>query len=70
MHAGPRSLPDSGVSRFGTLELGVETTRESSDYWRRAALEVRKARTLTSRVTLRGMSGGNTGRDSTSEEMT
>ncbi|KAJ1100011.1 hypothetical protein NDU88_005101 [Pleurodeles waltl] len=58
-----------GVSWSWNLESGEETTRESGGYWRIAALEVRRVRTLTSRVALRGVSWGNTGKDSTSDEM-
>ncbi|KAJ1192555.1 hypothetical protein NDU88_001862 [Pleurodeles waltl] len=54
-------------SRFGTPERTDETTtRESGGQWRRAALEVRRVRTLMSRVTLRGVIDSTPGRGSTS----
>ncbi|KAJ1154695.1 hypothetical protein NDU88_007438 [Pleurodeles waltl] len=56
------------LSRTETLGPGVETCGQDGGYWRRAALEVRKVRNLTSRVALRGDNGGSTGRDSTGEE--
>ncbi|KAJ1099112.1 hypothetical protein NDU88_004216 [Pleurodeles waltl] len=46
-----------GVYQIWTPESAEETTREGSGLWRRAALEVRRVRTLTSRVALRRATG-------------
>ncbi|KAJ1115780.1 hypothetical protein NDU88_004002 [Pleurodeles waltl] len=54
-----------------TLEVGAAATvgaRVDGAHWSRAALEVRKVSRLTSRLLLRGMSGGTGGRGSTGEE--
>ncbi|KAJ1099751.1 hypothetical protein NDU88_004849 [Pleurodeles waltl] len=65
----PRVHPRERVpTRVGTPEQeSVETTtRENDGNWGRAALEVRRDRTLTSRVPLRGVTGSTPGRGSTS----
>ncbi|KAJ1117507.1 hypothetical protein NDU88_005706 [Pleurodeles waltl] len=64
----PDHVPTRELSQIETLEPGVETYGEEGSCWRRAALEVRKVRNLASRVVLRGVNGGSTGRGSTSEE--
>ncbi|KAJ1145626.1 hypothetical protein NDU88_011912 [Pleurodeles waltl] len=61
--------PAHGVARTGTLVQVEEAVRASGGHWRRAALEVRRVRTLTSRVALRGATGGNPGRGSTCQEL-
>ncbi|KAJ1154847.1 hypothetical protein NDU88_007590 [Pleurodeles waltl] len=47
-----------------------DSTRESGARWGRAALEVRRVKTLTSRVALRGVIGSTLGRGSTSRGAT
>ncbi|KAJ1186756.1 hypothetical protein NDU88_003537 [Pleurodeles waltl] len=50
------------------MEPGGNTCRGRSAYWSKDALGVRKVQKLTSRVALRGVSGGSSDRGSTSEE--
>ncbi|KAJ1136293.1 hypothetical protein NDU88_002710 [Pleurodeles waltl] len=50
----------------GSPELTEEMMRESGGQWKRAAVEVRRVRTLTSGVALRGVTGSIPGRGSTS----
>ncbi|KAJ1207674.1 hypothetical protein NDU88_003064 [Pleurodeles waltl] len=62
----PRSrLRDRIPTRIGTPTL-VMVVRESGGNWERATLEVRRVRSLTSRVALRGATGGVIGRGSKS----
>ncbi|KAJ1179924.1 hypothetical protein NDU88_005154 [Pleurodeles waltl] len=52
-------MPDHALtgelSQIKTLAPGVETYGEDGSFWRRSSLEVRKFRSLTSRVVLRGV---------------
>ncbi|KAJ1180903.1 hypothetical protein NDU88_006114 [Pleurodeles waltl] len=64
----PQTRPrDCVLTPVGTPESEAAETmaRESGSNWGRAALEVRRVRTLTSRVALRGVTGSPPGRAST-----
>ncbi|KAJ1144077.1 hypothetical protein NDU88_010379 [Pleurodeles waltl] len=59
----PRRLRDRVLARVGMPTAGT-VARESGGNWEHAALEVRRVRVLTSRVPLRGATGGEVGRGS------
>ncbi|KAJ1123210.1 hypothetical protein NDU88_001683 [Pleurodeles waltl] len=62
----PRSRARDRVPTRIWMPTSVMAVRESSGNWERAALEVKRVRALTSRVALRGATGGVMGRGSTS----
>ncbi|KAJ1161784.1 hypothetical protein NDU88_002265 [Pleurodeles waltl] len=57
------------TTRSGAREPEEEAHIVNSSHWRRVALVVRRVRTLTSRVALRGATRGDLGRGSTGREL-